>query len=55
VQQSEQYARAAEAAGDAVEVRVLPGDHMTLIDPASDAWAIVRAWLAHRRTDAPYA
>jgi dipeptidyl aminopeptidase/acylaminoacyl peptidase len=55
VQQSERYARAAAAAGDAVEVRVLPGDHMTLIDPASDAWRTVRAWLAHGRAAAPYA
>jgi dipeptidyl aminopeptidase/acylaminoacyl peptidase len=55
VEQSERYARAATAAGDAVEVRVLPGDHMVLIDPASDAWRTVRDWLAHRRPRPPYA
>jgi hypothetical protein len=55
VSQSERYAQAAVTAGNAVEVRVLPGDHMTVIDPASDAWRTVRAWLAHGRTGAPYA
>jgi acetyl esterase/lipase len=55
VQQSEEYARAATAAGDVVEMRVLPGDHMTLTDPASDAWRLVRDWMAHRRAGAPYA
>jgi acetyl esterase/lipase len=48
VEQSERYARAAAAVGDQVEVRVVPGDHMTVIDPASSAWATVRAWLARR-------
>ncbi|MCW2699066.1 MAG: Lipase/esterase, partial [Blastococcus sp.] len=55
VEQSERFARAAAAAGDRVDVRVVPGDHMTLIDPASGAWSEVRAWLAHRRPGAPYA
>jgi acetyl esterase/lipase len=55
VSQSERYAQAAAAAGDPVELRVVPGDHMTLIDPASDAWGTVRGWLAHRRAHAPYA
>ena len=55
VQQSEAYAAAAAAAGDRVEVRVLPGDHMTLIDPASDTWRTVRAWMTHGRAGAPYA
>ena len=32
--QSERYAEAAAAAGDRVELRVVPGDHMALIDPA---------------------
>ena len=50
VEQSERYAAAAAAAGDRVELRVLPGDHMTVIDPASDAWATVGAWMASRRT-----
>jgi acetyl esterase/lipase len=52
VQQSERYAAAATAAGDAVEVRVVPGDHMVLIDPAGDAWTAVRDWLGDRRTSA---
>jgi acetyl esterase/lipase len=50
VEQSERYATAATAAGDRLELQVLPGDHMVLIDPSSDAWATVRAWLARRRT-----
>jgi acetyl esterase/lipase len=50
VEQSERYATAAAAAGDSVELRVFPGDHMVVIDPSSDAWAAVRAWMAHRRT-----
>jgi acetyl esterase/lipase len=54
VEQSERYAAAATAAGDRVELRVLPGDHMTLIDPASQAWGAARAWMAHgRRTLEP--
>ena len=55
VEQSERYAAAAAAAGDRVELRVVPGDHMTLIDPASSAWATVRDWLARGRAAAPYA
>jgi acetyl esterase/lipase len=55
MQQSERYAEAARAAGDRVEVRVVPGDHMTVIDPSSEAWATVRAWLARGRPGAPYA
>ena len=49
VQQSQRYAAAAAAVGDRVELRVVPGDHMTLIDPASSAWATTRDWLAHGR------
>jgi acetyl esterase/lipase len=55
VEQSERYAAAAAAAGDRVELRVVRGDHMTMIDPASEAWATVRRWLAHGRSGAPYA
>ena len=55
VTQSERYAAAAAAAGDRVELRVVPGDHMALIDPGSSGWATVRAWLAHGRGGAPYA
>ncbi|MGY1603336.1 alpha/beta hydrolase family protein [Geodermatophilus sp. SYSU D00815] len=49
VTQSQAYATAAAAAGDAVEVRVLPADHMALIDPAGDGWRIARDWLEARR------
>jgi acetyl esterase/lipase len=45
VRQSERYAAAARAAGDAVEVRVVPGDHMALIDPVDMPWRLVRDWL----------
>jgi acetyl esterase/lipase len=50
VEQSERYATAAAAAGDDVELAVLPVDHMSLIDPSSEGWATVRAWMARRRT-----
>jgi len=46
--QTERYAAAAAAAGDAVEVRVVRGDHMLLIDPAGDPWHLVRDWLRIR-------
>jgi acetyl esterase/lipase len=39
--QSQRYADAALVAGDDVEVVVLPGDHFTVIDPASELWAVV--------------
>jgi acetyl esterase/lipase len=55
VQQSERYVRAAAAAGDRVELRLVPGDHMAVIDPASEAWRTVRAWLSDGRAVAPYA
>jgi acetyl esterase/lipase len=55
VAQSERYAAAAAAAGDRVELRVVPGDHMAMIDPGSLAWATARAWLTHGRAGAPYA
>jgi fermentation-respiration switch protein FrsA (DUF1100 family) len=48
-EQSERYAAAATAAGDAVEVALLPGDHMVLIDPAGEAWARVVEWMSARR------
>jgi acetyl esterase/lipase len=50
VGQSERYAQLAAAAGDAVEVRVLPGDHMSVIDPAGEAFRLVSEWLHTRRT-----
>lgn len=37
--QSERYEAAASAAGDPVELLRAPGDHFTVIDPASDLWA----------------
>jgi acetyl esterase/lipase len=49
-EQSERYASAATAAGDAVEVALLPGDHMVVIDLAGEAWARVVDWLSARRT-----
>lgn len=48
-EQSERYARAAARAGDRVELRLVPGDHMALVDPAGPAWAVVREWLRARR------
>jgi acetyl esterase/lipase len=46
VRQSERYAAAARAAGDRVDVRVVPGDHMVLIEPGARPWREVREWLA---------
>jgi acetyl esterase/lipase len=48
VRQSERYAAAARAAGDAVEVRVVAGDHMALIDPRGPAWGLALEWLGAR-------
>jgi len=50
LEQSERYAAAARTAGDRVEVRVVPGDHMAVIDPASEAWQVVRDWMGRGRT-----
>jgi acetyl esterase/lipase len=52
-EQSEAYAAAATRVGDPVELAVLPGDHMSVIDPGGRAWARVVTWLlppraAHR-------
>jgi len=47
-EQSERYAAAAGAAGDVVDVRIVPGDHMVLIDPAAEPWGLVRDWLRAR-------
>jgi acetyl esterase/lipase len=41
-EQSERYAAAATAAGDRVELLVVPGDHMAVIDPAGEPWRLVR-------------
>ena len=50
VRQSERYAAAARAAGDVVEVRVVAGDHMVLIEPGEPPWQLARDWLvrSHR-------
>jgi acetyl esterase/lipase len=49
LQQSVRYAEAAAAAGDRVEVRTGPGDHMVLIDPSGPEWELARSWLVARR------
>jgi len=46
-EQSEDYARRATEAGDAVRLEVVPGaSHMDLVDPRSPAWALVAGWLS---------
>jgi pimeloyl-ACP methyl ester carboxylesterase len=52
LEQSQRYAAVAAAAGDPVEVLALPGDHMSVIDPAGEAWARTVDWLSARRTAA---
>jgi acetyl esterase/lipase len=47
-EQSDRYAAAATAAGDTVEVALVPGDHMVVIDPAGEAWRRVVDWLSAR-------
>lgn len=43
---TERYAAAAAAAGDEVELRVLPAvDHFEVIDPAAEHWPYVVAWI----------
>jgi fermentation-respiration switch protein FrsA (DUF1100 family) len=49
-EQSERYAAAAASAGEQVDVRIVPGDHMVLIDPAGAPWRLVREWLSARST-----
>lgn len=53
LEQSQRFADAAAAVGDTVEVMVVPGDHMALIDVAGGAWRHTVDWLAGRRTAAP--
>ena len=50
-EQSERWAAAASAAGDRVELRVVPGDHMVLVDPAGEPWRLVRGWVTAHATD----
>jgi acetyl esterase/lipase len=52
LEQSERYAAAAGAAGDHVEVAVVPGDHMVVLDLEGEAWRRVVEWLGTRRTAA---
>jgi acetyl esterase/lipase len=47
-EQSERYAAAAAAAGDRVELRVVAGDHMVLIDPDEAPWRLAREWVTAR-------
>jgi acetyl esterase/lipase len=58
VRQSERYAEAARVAGDVVDVRVVPGDHMVLIEPGEQPWRLVRDWLVpsspERRAGIPW-
>jgi acetyl esterase/lipase len=51
-EQSDRYAAAATAAGDTVEVALVPGDHMVVIDVAGEAWGRVVDWLSARRLSA---
>jgi acetyl esterase/lipase len=53
LEQSERYAAAATVAGDRVEVAVVPGDHMVVIDLDGEAWRRTVDWLAGRRTARP--
>ncbi|MGY1843684.1 alpha/beta hydrolase family protein [Modestobacter sp. SYSU DS0875] len=50
--QSERYAAAAARAGDRVDVDVVDGDHMALIDVGGDPWRRTVEWLSTRRTAA---
>jgi acetyl esterase/lipase len=54
VDQSERFAAAAATVGDRVEVAVVPGDHMALLDLDGAGWACALDWLtaqqAGRRT-----
>nr|WP_204332083.1 alpha/beta fold hydrolase [Geodermatophilus sabuli] len=52
-EQSRRYAEAAAAVGGRVDVRMVPGDHMGLIDPAGASWALVRDWLRERAATPP--
>ena len=43
---SERFAAAARAAGDRVELALVPGEgHLGHLDPAGRLWAAVPAWL----------
>jgi dipeptidyl aminopeptidase/acylaminoacyl peptidase len=52
-EQSSRYAQAAAAQGVPVDVRPVPGDHMALVDPAGEPWALVREWLRARVGGSP--
>jgi hypothetical protein len=36
-----------------VDVRIVPGDHMVLIDPVAEPWRLARDWLCARATRPP--
>lgn len=42
ISQSEAYVAAATRAGGAAALRVVPGDHFTVIDPSDESWTLVR-------------
>ncbi|WP_138758235.1 alpha/beta hydrolase family protein [Modestobacter altitudinis] len=48
LEQSQRYAAAAAAVGDRVEVTVVPGDHMVVIDVVGEAWRRTLEWLTAR-------
>jgi len=50
---SERYAAAARAAGDRVEIAVVPDDHMAVIDAGGPAWQRTVQWLDGLRTVGP--
>jgi acetyl esterase/lipase len=50
VEQSVEYARAARAAGDPVDLAVIPGaGHPELVEPRAEGWRAVAAWLESGR------
>jgi acetyl esterase/lipase len=50
LEQSLGYAQAARAAGDPVDLAVIPGaGHAELVDPRSEAWGAAAAWLGSGR------
>jgi acetyl esterase/lipase len=50
---SRAYVAAAAARGERIDLRVVPGDHMGLIDPAGPSWALVRRWLGEWSAASP--
>ncbi|MCV2488079.1 alpha/beta hydrolase [Geodermatophilus sp. YIM 151500] len=52
-EQSRRYAAAAAAVGDRVAVRLVAGDHMSLVDPRGEPWRTARDWLTARASASP--